>query len=103
MNLESALQKLRETLRLKHLALKTEEAYVAWIARYSRFIIERCRDGSPEVKMESFLTQLAKQGVSASTQNQAFCALLFFYREVQKVALGKVDALRAKTPAHLRY
>ncbi len=40
---------------------------------------------------------------SASTQNQAFCALLFFYRDVQKVALGKVDALRAKVPAHLRY
>ena len=103
MNLESALQKLRETIRLKHLALKTEESYVAWIARYSRFISERCREGTPEAKMESFLTQLAKQGVSASTQNQAFCAILFFYREVQKVALGKVDALRAKVPAHLRY
>jgi len=67
MNLESAIAKLRETIQLKHLAPKTEESYVAWIARYSRFISERCRDGSPEVKMESFLTQLAKQGVSAET------------------------------------
>ncbi len=63
MNLESALSKLRETIRLKHLALKTEESYVAWIVRYSRFISDRCRDGSPESKMEAFLTQLANQGV----------------------------------------
>jgi len=53
--------------------------------------------------MEAFLTQMAKQGVAASTQNQAFCALLFFYREVLKLEVGKVDALRAKTPVHLRY
>jgi site-specific recombinase XerD len=103
MNLESALLKLRETIRLKHLSLKTEDSYTAWIVRYSRFISERCRDGSPELKMEGFLTQLARQGVAASTQNQAFCALLFFYREVQKIELGKVNSLRAKTPVHLRY
>jgi site-specific recombinase XerD len=103
MNLESALSKLRKIIRLKHLSLKTEDAYVAWIARFSRFISARCREGSPETKMEAFLTQLAHQDVAASTQNQAFFALLFFYREVQKVKLGKVDALRAKTPVHIRY
>jgi len=53
--------------------------------------------------MERFLTQLARQDVSASTQNQAFCALLFFYREVAGITLGKVDSLRAKKPVHLRY
>lgn len=53
--------------------------------------------------MEAFLTQLARQEVSASTQNQAFCALLFFYRECLGLKLGNVDALRAKKPVHLRY
>ena len=53
--------------------------------------------------MERFLTQLAHQDVSASTQNQAFCALLFFYREVLKIELGKVESLRANKPIHLRY
>ena len=103
MNLESALSKLREIIRLKHLSLKTEDSYTAWIVRYSRFITDRCPEGAPEAKMEAFLTQLARQGVAASTQNQAFCALLFFYREVQKIELGKVHSLRAKTPVHLRY
>ena len=103
MKLELALLRLRETLRRRHLSLKTEESYCSWIVRFSRFVSERCRDGKSEVKMEAFLTQLARQGVSASTQNQAFCGLLFFYREVLKAEVGKVDALRAKTPVHLRY
>jgi len=75
MNLESAVLKTRDVIRLRHLSLKTEESYLAWLCRFSRFVSERCRDGRPEVKMESFLTQLAKPGVAASTQNQAFCAL----------------------------
>ena len=48
--------------------------------------------------MESFLSHLASQGVAASTQNQAFNVLLFFYREAMKVDLGPVNALRAKQP-----
>lgn len=76
-----------------------------WVVRYSRFVSERCQAGNlaVETKLEMFLTQLARQEVSASTQNQAFNALIFFYREVIKVEVGKVDSLRAKKPAHLRF
>jgi len=35
---------------------------------------------------------------SASTQNQAFNAILFFYREVLAQPIGNVNALRAKRP-----
>lgn len=98
-----AIQQLRDIVRRKHLSLETERSYAQWIERFARFISERCREGKPEEKMEAFLTQLARQDVSASTQNQAFCALLFFYREVLKVEIGKVDSLRAKKPVHLRY
>lgn len=103
MKLELAIQQLRSVLRRKHLSLSTEDNYVSWLVRFARFVRERSPEGRPEQKMERFLTQLAQQDVSASTQNQAFCALLFFYREVQKVTLGKVDSLRAKKPVHLRY
>ncbi len=103
MKLETALQSLRDVIRRKHLALATEETYVHWVSRFSRFVVERCQSGTPAEKMEAFLGQLALQNVSASTQNQAFCALLFFYREVLRVEVGKVDALRAKKPVHLRY
>ena len=95
---------MRDVVRRKHLSISTEDNYVSWLARFSRFVVARCQaDQKPEAKMEAFLTQLARQGVSASTQNQAFCALLFFYREVRKVEIGKVDSLRAKKPVHLRY
>jgi integrase len=104
MNLESAIERTRKVLRLKHLSHATEENYLQWLRRYGRFVVERCDPAlKPEQKMEAFLTQLAQQDVAASTQNQAFCALLFFYREVLKVELGKVNSLRAKKPLHLRY
>jgi len=104
MTTQQALKKMRDVIRRKHLAAATESAYLGWIRRYARFVYER-GDGlvTPEQKMEAFLTQLARQDVSASTQNCAFNALLFFYREVVGVAVGKVDSLRAKKPVHLRY
>lgn len=94
---------MRDVIRRKHLSLSTEENYLQWLVRFMRFVVDRCRQGSPEQKMEAFLTQLARQDVSSSTQNQAFCALLFFYRDVLKHPVGKVDSLRAKKPVHLRY
>jgi integron integrase len=46
--------------------------------------------GKPEV--EAFLTHLAvDRNVSASTQNQAFSALLFLYREVLQANFGQLD------------
>lgn len=104
MNLKTAIENTRSIIRRKHLSHSTEENYCQWIVRFGRFLAERCEaDWKPEQKMEAFLTQLAKQEVSASTQNQAFCALLFFYREVLKVEIGKVDSLRAKKAVHLRF
>jgi integron integrase len=56
--------------------------------------------GAQEV--EAFLTHLAvKENVAASTQNQAFSALLFLYRQVLHQDLGSIDALRAKRPRRL--
>ncbi len=57
--------------------------------------------GSHEI--EAFLTHLAvEERVSASTQNQAFHALLFLYREVLKKELDdSIDAVRAKRPKRL--
>ncbi len=46
-----------------------------------------------EEKAEAFLTHLAIAGqVSAKTQNQAFSALLFLYKDVLGTPLGDVDA-----------
>jgi len=104
MELKLALEKISNICKLRHLALSTEGNYRSWVTRYARFVKARCAaDWTPEQKMQAFLTQLANQDVSASTQNQAFCALLFLYRECLGMQLGKVDSLRAKKPVQLRY
>ncbi len=56
-----------------------------------------------EQKLERFLSNLARErDVSASTQNEAFNALLYFYRVVLGKTIGNVNALRAQRPAHER-
>ncbi len=53
-------------------------------------------------EVEAFLTHLAVEGhVSASTQNQAFSALLFLYRNVLNQDLGVLDTVRAKRSNYL--
>jgi len=55
-------------------------------------------------EIESFLSWLAaEQGVSPTTQNQAFSALLFLYREVlgMDVSEWNIQALRAKERKHI--
>ncbi len=56
--------------------------------------------GGPEV--EGFLSYLAvTRHVSASTQTQALCAILFLYKYVLKIQLPNLDAVRAKRPKRL--
>jgi integron integrase len=96
------LDQVRDAVRLKHYSIRTEEAYINWVKRYIVFHNKRhpAEMGAPEI--EAFLTHLAvKETVAASTQNQAFSALLFLYREVLHQDLGPIDALRAKRPRRL--
>ena len=96
------LDALREALRAKHYAYRTEQAYVYWSRRYILFHHKQHpRDmGGPEI--EWFLTHLAvDQNVSASTQTQALCALLFLYKHVLKIDLPSLDAVRARRPKRL--
>ncbi len=51
-----------------------------------------------------FLTDLARhRDVSASSQNQALNAVLFFYREVLGQSIANVNSLRAKRPVQERH
>jgi len=57
--------------------------------------------GVPEIR--DYLTHLAvKQNVAASTQNVAFNAILFLYKQVLEIDLPPIEgALRAKRPQRL--
>jgi integron integrase len=78
----------REKIRTRHLALRTEHAYLQWMRRYVKFHGRRHpRDMGP-AHVEAFLTHLAVvERVGASTQNQALQALLFLYRRVLDIEL----------------
>ena len=72
------MDQMREVLRVKHYAIRTEQAYCDWIRRYVRFHGMRSReDLFPGTdKVELFLSDLAvNEHVAASTQNQAFGAV----------------------------
>lgn len=102
MNKEQALNRVREVLRRQHKALNTEQVYVHWLGRYINALGQMPAALPSEQKMERFLTELAQRDVSASTQNQAFNAILFFYRDCLGVQLKGIDALRATRPEHQR-
>ena len=96
MNAGQALQKLTEVLRRKHFALSTEHSYCAWLRRYCHYLKKLPATLPSELKLERFLTALAKQDVSASTQNLAFNAIVFFYQEAMVVELKNVQEVMDK-------
>ncbi|HEV2228623.1 MAG TPA: integron integrase [Steroidobacteraceae bacterium] len=93
----------REKMRTRHLALRTEQAYLHWLRRYVEFHDRKHpRElGAPDV--EEFLTHLAvRRKVSAATQSQALQALLFLYRHVLGIELPWLDGItRASQPRRL--
>jgi site-specific recombinase XerD len=80
MNIEKAVARLTEVIRRKHLALATERSYCAWLRRYCDNLKRLPSHLSSEQKLERFLNALAQENVAASTQNQAFNAIVFFYK-----------------------
>ncbi|MDC9727694.1 MAG: integron integrase [Candidatus Thioglobus sp.] len=94
------IEQMRETMRRMHYAYKTENTYCDWVRRFIKFSDMRSRDElfeNSETKVEDFLTDLAvRQNVAASTQNQAFNALVFLYKEVLNRALENVQAARSR-------
>jgi len=102
----AALEQLRTRIRTRHYSYRTESSYADWVRRFLGYLAEREGVPRPRVDSESvrdYLTHLAvRQRVSASTQNQALCAILFLCREVLGIeAEGLALAARAKRGSHL--
>jgi integron integrase len=90
---------LVEKIRLKHYSYSTEKTYYHWAKNYILFHNKKHPKDMGKVEIEQYLTYLAvNKKVSPTTQNQAFNALLFLYKEVLDVDLSKenIQAFRAK-------
>src|SRR4029079_16211190 len=97
------LDQARDTIRLRHYSIRTEESYLRWMKQYILFHNKRHPVDMGEPEVTAFLSQLAvDRQVSSSTQNQALAALLFLYKHVLKQPLDWLDKIqRAKKPERL--
>ena len=97
------LEQVRRRVRAQHLSMSTEKSYVSWIRRFILFHKKRHPKNMAEAEVNAFLTHLAvERHVSASTQTQALCALVFLYRHVLDKDLGEFEGLiRAKRTRYL--
>jgi integron integrase len=94
---QQILNRTRAEVRVRHYSYRTEQTYEGWIKRFLVFVRDESAPRSP-AGMKQFLEMLAlDRGVSASTQNQAFSALLFLFDHVLKEKVGDFgETMRAK-------
>ncbi len=86
------LEQVKLTLRKERYSKKTEEAYSKWIKEFFIYNNKKTPDEITKNNVEQFLTYLAvERQVSASTQNQALCALLFLYKKVLQKDFGWLE------------
>ena len=95
---------VRDKIRLKHYSISTEKTYIFWIKHYIFFHNKKHPIEMGKDEIEAFLTFLAtKKRVSPTTQNQAFSAILFLYKEVLGIDMSEwnIQALRAQERKHI--
>src|SRR5262245_22670919 len=100
-NSPKLLPQVRTRAHVRHLALRTTQAYISWIRRYIRFYGTRHPGTLSETDVIAFVSHLAEhRNVSRSTQQQALSALLFLYREVLGVPLPNLRVCGARANRH---
>jgi len=98
-----ALEGLTAEIKLRRYSPKTLRAYHNWVKKFQGFTLNKELTSLTSLDVKAFLTYLVvKKQVAASTQNQAFNALLFFYRHVIQVDFGdQKDNIRAKRKRYI--
>jgi len=97
------LDKVRVRIRLKGYSIRTEKSYVSWIKRFIIFHDKRHPSELGRSEIEEFLSHLVMElNVASSTQNQAFNAILFLYKQVLNSEMpDNINACRSKKPEKL--
>lgn len=104
---EEVAAKFKEHMRLRHYAYSTERSYLDWFSRFQKYVSTVLGRKSPaewtSEDVRDYLSRLAVVGrVSSATQNQAFNALLFLFRDVLGRSLDDIrKTVRAKRGVRL--
>ncbi len=95
--------RLTDEIQVRHYSPKTLQTYRGWVRQYQAYTRSKPPEDLSSQDVKEFLTFLAvKRKVSATTQNQAFNSLLFFYRHVLNKEFGKIDGVvRAKRKPYI--
>jgi integron integrase len=102
-DISDIIEKTRKVMRIRHYSYRTEKTYIDWIRKFSKYIertmhnTDLCRNYESN-DISNYLSYLAlNKRVSASTQNQAFNALLFLFRNILHQEVGDLSkTVRAK-------
>lgn len=100
---DAVISNLAAEIRTRHYSRKTLKTYADWSRKFQGFLHNKPPDELSEADVKAYLTYLAVNcKVSASTQNQAFNALLFLYKHVLKKDFGDhKDIPRAKKSKYI--
>jgi len=95
--------KLNASIQVRHYSKKTLQAYRSWIRKFQAFTLSKPPERLDMDDVKNFLTSLAvEKKVAASTQNQAFNALLFLFRHVLEKEFEQVEGVvRAKRKIYI--
>jgi integron integrase len=85
-------------LRLKQRSFRTEQTYMKWLRSFYVYVKPVSPEQLSDFHIKNFLSHLAADlNVAKSTQNQAFNAILFFFRHVLEKEVGSIKSVvRAK-------
>jgi integron integrase len=98
------VEAVKTKIRSRHYSYRTETSYLDWVRRFIAFHGYANPGGlNAPAAVKSYLDYLAvEREVTASTQNQALNALVFFYGEVLQKPIGEIEEFaRAKRPRRL--
>ena len=89
-------------MRARRMSPRTEDAYIHWVADFFAWTKWAQPAAVNGQQVTDYLSQLAaERKVAASTQNQAFNALLFLFRYGLEKELGEIKAERATRVANV--
>lgn len=89
-----SLQAMSQEMSLRHYSPRTAQIYGYWAKRFAEYLNWADPNQLAEKEVKSFLGDLATtKHVAASTQNQAFNALLFYFKHGLERPLGELDSI----------
>lgn len=103
MDKSQCVERAKTEIRRRNYSYRTEKSYIRWIRRFFAFHGGGMPAEFDKSHVVEFLNHLvADRNVSASTQNQALCALVFLFEQTLDRRLGELsDIKRAKKPEKL--